>query len=237
MRLFLDTADSDEIRQAVRWGVCDGVTTNPTLFAKVSDRAGSYKERVQEIAAIVDGPVSAECVSRSADELVAEAREIASWHPNVVVKIPLDAAGLEAIHRVSGEGIRVNTTLIFSANQALLAANAGAAYVSPFIGRLDDIGQDGVTLVAEIVEMLDRYHSPAQVIAASVRHVGPRQRLRRRGGAHRDAALPGAEGHAPASADRQGHRLLPGRLGSGAGAAAGARRVAGGSLSGDRAAA
>ena len=172
MRIFLDTADSDEIRQAVRWGVCDGVTTNPSLFAKVSDRAGSYKERVQEIAAIVDGPISAECVSRGADELVAEAREIASWHPNVVVKIPIDGAGLEAISRVSGEGIRVNTTLIFSANQALLAANAGAAYVSPFIGRLDDIGQDGVSLVAEIVEMLDRYHSPAQVIAASVRHVG-----------------------------------------------------------------
>ena len=170
MRLFLDTADSDEIRQAVRWGVCDGVTTNPSLFAKVSGGAGSYKERVQEIAAIVDGPVSAECVSRTAEELVAEAREIASWHPNVVVKIPIDAAGLEAISRVSGEGIRVNTTLIFSANQALLAANAGAAYVSPFIGRLDDIGQEGVALVAEIVEMLDRYHSPTQVIAASVRH-------------------------------------------------------------------
>ena len=170
MRLFLDTADSDEIRQAVRWGVCDGVTTNPTLFAKVSDSAGSYKERVQEIAEIVDGPISAECVTRTADELVAEAREIASWHPNVVVKIPIDAAGLEAISRVSAEAIRVNTTLIFSANQALLAANAGAAYVSPFIGRLDDIGQEGVGLVAEVVEMLDRYHSPTQVIAASVRH-------------------------------------------------------------------
>jgi len=170
MRLFLDTADSDEIRQAVQWGVCDGVTTNPTLFAKVSDQAVSYKQRVREIADLVDGPVSAECVSRTADELVAEARDIATWHPNVVVKIPIDAAGLEAISRVSAEGIRVNTTLIFSANQALLAANAGAAYVSPFIGRLDDIGQDGVMLVAEIMEMLDRYHSPTQVIAASVRH-------------------------------------------------------------------
>ncbi|PZC49282.1 MAG: transaldolase [Chloroflexi bacterium] len=170
MRLYLDTADSDEIRQAVAWGVCDGVTTNPSLFAKVSGSAGSYKERVQEIAGIVDGPISAECVSRTADALVEEAREIASWHPNVVVKIPIDAAGLEAISRVSAAGIQVNTTLIFSANQALLAANAGAAYVSPFIGRLDDIGQDGVTLVAEIVEMLDRYHLPTQVIAASVRH-------------------------------------------------------------------
>lgn len=170
MRLFLDTANSDEIRQAVQWGVCDGVTTNPTLFAKVSDEAVSYQARVQEIAALVDGPVSAECVSRTADELVLEARAIAAWHPNVVVKIPIDAAGLEAISRVSAEGIRVNTTLIFSVNQALLAANAGAAYVSPFIGRLDDIGQDGVALVAEIVEMFDRYHSPTQVIAASLRH-------------------------------------------------------------------
>jgi transaldolase len=170
MRIFLDTANSDEIRQAVGWGICDGVTTNPTLFAKVSGEAGSYKDRVQEIAKIVDGPVSAECVSRTSDELVAEARELAAWHPNVVVKIPIDGPGLEAISRVSAEGIQVNTTLIFSANQALLASNAGAAFVSPFIGRLDDIGQDGVAVVAEIVEMLDRYHMPTQVIAASVRH-------------------------------------------------------------------
>ncbi len=170
MRIFLDTADIDEIRQAVRWGVCDGVTTNPSLFAKVSGSAGSYRERVQEIAALVDGPVSAECVSRSAEALVEEARVLAGWHPNVVVKIPIDGAGLEAIHRVSAEGIRVNTTLIFSLNQALLAANAGAAYVSPFIGRLDDVGQDGVDLVADIVDLLDRYHRTTQVIAASVRH-------------------------------------------------------------------
>jgi transaldolase len=171
MRIFLDTANLDEIREAARWGVLDGVTTNPTLFAKESDSGVTYQQRIQEIAEIVDGPISAECVSRAADELVAEARELASWHPNVVVKIPIDAAGLEAIHRVSAEGIRVNTTLVFTLNQAILAANAGAAFVSPFIGRLDDIGQDGVALVGEVLEAFDRYHLPTQVIAASVRHV------------------------------------------------------------------
>ena len=172
MRIFLDTANVDEIRQAIRWGVCNGVTTNPSLYAKESKSATSYRARVLEIADLVDGPISAECVSRTADELVEEARGIATWHPNVVVKIPIDAAGLEAIHRVSAEGIRVNTTLIFSASQALLAASAGAAYVSPFIGRLDDIGHDGVAIVREVVEMLDRYHLPTQVIAASIRHPG-----------------------------------------------------------------
>ncbi len=172
MRIFLDTANLDEIREAARWGICDGVTTNPSLFAKESGDGVSYQDRIREIAAIVDGPISAECVTRTADELVAEARELASWHPNVVVKIPLDEAGLEAISRVSGEGIRVNTTLIFSVNQALLAANAGATYVSPFIGRLDDIGQDGVAMVQEVLELFDRFNMPTQVIAASVRHTG-----------------------------------------------------------------
>ena len=172
MRIFLDTANVDEIRQAVRWGVCDGVTTNPTLYAKEATGGGSprsYRDRVLEIAEIVDGPISAECVSRSADELVDEAREIASWHSNVVVKIPIDSAGLEAIARVSAEGIKINTTLIFSANQALLASRAGAAFVSPFIGRLDDVGHDGVQVVGEVVDLLDRYNLPTQVIAASVR--------------------------------------------------------------------
>lgn len=148
------------------------MTTNPSLFAKESGSGVTYKQRIQEIAAIVDGPISAECVSRTADELVEEARELASWHPNVVVKIPVDGVGLEAISRVSAEGIRVNTTLIFSVNQALLAANAGAAYVSPFIGRLDDIGQDGMVLVRETLDLFDRYHMTTQLIAASVRHTG-----------------------------------------------------------------
>lgn len=170
MRIFLDTANLEEIETAARWGVLAGVTTNPSLYAKESGDGVSYRARVQEIAAIVDGPISAECVSRRADDLVEEAREIASWHANVVVKIPIDAAGLEAIRRVSEEGIRVNTTLIFSVQQALLAASAGAAFLSPFVGRLDDVGQDGLALVGEIVDLLDRYHLPAQVIAASLRH-------------------------------------------------------------------
>lgn len=172
MRIFLDTANIDEVREAARWGVLDGVTTNPTLFAKESDSGVSYKARVQEIAEVVDGPISAEAVSRTADELVAEAKELASWHPNVVVKIPIDTVGLEAISRVSAAGIQVNTTLIFSVSQALLAASAGAAFVSPFIGRLDDVGADGVDLVRQVVELLDRYNLPTQVIAASVRHTG-----------------------------------------------------------------
>ena len=170
MRIFLDTANMDDIRKAVSWGICDGVTTNPSLYAKEAGSGVTYRERILEIAEIVDGPISAECVSRTAKELVEEAREIASWHKNVVVKIPIDAVGLRAINQVSSEGIRVNTTLIFSVNQALLAANAGASYVSPFIGRLDDIGHDGMELVADIVALLDQYNLPTQVIAASVRH-------------------------------------------------------------------
>ncbi len=170
MRIFLDTANLDEIHKAVDWGICDGVTTNPSLYAKEAVGGVTYRDRILEIAEIVDGPISAECVSRTAEELIDEAREIASWHEKVVVKIPIDAAGLQAINQVSSEGIRVNTTLIFSVNQALLAANAGASYVSPFIGRLDDIGHDGMELVSDTVTLLDRYNLPTQVIAASVRH-------------------------------------------------------------------
>ena len=176
MRIFLDTGHLDEIEQAVAWGVCDGVTTNPSLHARAVAREGAqggraleYRERILRIAELVDGPISAECVSRTEDELVAEATELASWHEQVVVKIPIDAAGLGAIRRVSEQGIAVNTTLIFSLTQALLAARAGAAYVSPFVGRLDDIGHDGVELVEQVVAVLDQYHLPTQVIAASLR--------------------------------------------------------------------
>ena len=168
MRLFLDTANIDEIRHAADLGVLAGVTTNPTLIAR--EVGVPYRDRVIEIARLVDGPISAECISRTADELVEEARAIAAWHPNVVVKIPIDAEGLKAVARLSREGIRINTTLIFSANQALLAATAGATYVSPFVGRLDDIGEDGMALVREIVAIFDRFHIPTQVLAASLRH-------------------------------------------------------------------
>jgi transaldolase len=170
MKLWLDTASMDEIRAAARFGVVSGITTNPSLWAKAASGT-DYRDVVLEICSIIDGPVSAECLAQDVDGLVEEARNISKWHPNVVVKIPLDENGLEAICRVSREGIKVNTTLIFQPNQALLAAQAGATYVSPFVGRLDDIGQEGMTVVREIVvEMFDRYHLPTQVLAASLRH-------------------------------------------------------------------
>ena len=167
MRLFLDTANIDEIRDVARMGVLAGVTTNPTLMAK--EGGASYRERVIEICEAVNGPVSAECTSRDVPGLLEEGRAIAAWHPNVVVKVPMDANGLEATSVLSREGIRINMTLIFSANQSLLAALAGATYVSPFVGRLDDAGQDGMEVVRQSVAIFDRYNLPAQVLAASIR--------------------------------------------------------------------
>lgn len=168
MRLFLDTANIEQIREVARMGVLSGVTTNPTLMAM--EKGVSYRDRVVEICEAVDGPISAECTSRTVEELVPEAREVAAWHPNVVVKIPIDGVGLEATSKLSAEGIKVNMTLIFSANQALLAATAGATYISPFVGRLDDAGHDGMEVVRESVEIFDQYNLPAQVLAASLRH-------------------------------------------------------------------
>ncbi|MEE8385304.1 MAG: fructose-6-phosphate aldolase, partial [Dehalococcoidia bacterium] len=168
MRLFLDTANIEEIRHAARLGVITGVTTNPTLMSK--EEGISYRERVLEICEVVDGPVSAECASREVPDILKEGREIASWHPNVAVKIPIDEAGLEATSILSREGITVNMTLVFSANQALLAATAGATFVSPFVGRIDDAGQDGMEVVREAAEIFDTYHLTAQVLAASLRH-------------------------------------------------------------------
>jgi transaldolase len=168
MRLFLDTASIDEVRQGARMGILAGVTTNPSLMAK--ERGVTYRERVVEICETVQGPVSAECVSRELPALLEEARDIATWHKHVVVKIPIDELGLEATSILAREGITINMTLIFSANQALLAATAGATYVSPFVGRIDDAGQDGMEVVRESVEIFDRYHLPAQVLAASIRH-------------------------------------------------------------------
>ncbi|MGB2694854.1 MAG: fructose-6-phosphate aldolase [Dehalococcoidia bacterium] len=168
MRLFLDTANIDEIRDGVRMGLLAGVTTNPTLMARESDV--SYRDRVIEICEAVNGPVSAECVSRDIKGLLDEARQVATWHKHVVVKIPIDETGLEATSILSREGIPINMTLVFSANQALLAATAGATYVSPFVGRIDDAGQDGMEVVRESVDIFDQYHLPAQVLAASLRH-------------------------------------------------------------------
>ena len=168
MQLFLDTASIDEVRAAARYGVISGVTTNPSLLAK--EGGVSYRERIQEIAAVIDGPISAECVSRKADDLVAEARELASWHPNVVVKIPIDDQGLEAIHRCSSEGIKINVTLIFTPNQALLSALAGATFLSPFVGRLDDVSYDGMELIHQCVQLVETHDLKARVLAASLRH-------------------------------------------------------------------
>jgi transaldolase len=168
MRLFLDTANIDHIREIADLGILSGVTTNPTLMAR--EEGVEYKDRVIEICEVVQGPVSAECLSRDVPGLVEEAREIASWHPHVVVKIPVDEAGLEATSALSREGVKINMTLVFSANQALLAALAGATYVSPFVGRIDDAGQEGMEVVREVVQIFDRYHLPAQLLAASIRH-------------------------------------------------------------------
>ena len=167
MELFLDTANIDEIRRAAAMGVISGVTTNPSLLAR---EGVEYRDRVLEICEVVHGPISAECISTTADEIVAEGKRIAAWHPNVVVKVALDEQGLQAIRRLSAEGIRVNTTLIFSANQALLAARAGATFVSPFVGRLDDIGEDGMQVVRDCVEIFERHGIDTQVLAASIRH-------------------------------------------------------------------
>lgn len=167
MRLFLDTANIDEIRDAARMGVLAGVTTNPSLMAKES--GVTYRARVIEICEVVKGPVSAECTSRDVAGLLEEGRRLAAWHEHVVVKIPMDENGLEATSVLAKEGIRINMTLVFSANQSLLAALAGATYVSPFVGRLDDAGQDGMEVVRQSVAIFDRFHLPAQVLAASIR--------------------------------------------------------------------
>lgn len=171
MELFLDTANLDEIRQALRMGVISGVTTNPSLAAKEGvGELREYRQIVQEIARILDGPISAEVISTSYEEMVLEAREIATWAPSVVAKIPSTMTGFEAIATLSREGVKINQTLCFSVNQALLGARAGATYVSPFVGRLDDEGHDGMQVVADIVEIFKQYGIRTKVLAASLRH-------------------------------------------------------------------
>lgn len=172
MRIFLDTANIDQIKQAAKLGVISGVTTNPSLVSLVSKESGNtdYKSVIREICSIVPGPISAEVVVEGVQPMVEQARQIAAWAPNVVIKIPATATGLEVTSILAKENIKVNFTLVFSVNQALLGALAGAAFVSPFIGRLDDIGQDGMQLVQEIVEIYGYYGYTTQVIAASIRH-------------------------------------------------------------------
>ncbi|QRN99426.1 fructose-6-phosphate aldolase [Archangium violaceum] len=167
MKFFIDTADVEEIRKAHAMGVLDGVTTNPSLLAKVGR---GLEETIREICSIVDGPVSAECVSADAPELIKEGKGLAKIHDNVVVKVPMGVEGLKAVKALTAEGIRTNVTLCFSANQALLAAKAGATYISPFVGRLDDISQDGMELIAHIIEIYQNYDFTTQVLVASVRN-------------------------------------------------------------------
>ena len=169
MKIFLDTADTLEIRRAAEAGLIDGITTNPSLLAKVAgDR--DPDDIFLEIARTVDGPVSAEVVAIDTDGMVDEGRRLAGIHDNIVVKVPLTEDGLRACRRLRSEGIGVNVTLCFSAPQALLAAKAGATFISPFVGRLDDIGHDGMGLVAEIREIYDNYGLATEILAASIRH-------------------------------------------------------------------
>ena len=167
MQLFLDTANVDEIREANEWGVLDGVTTNPTHVAKTGR---PYAEVVEEICKIVDGPISAETIGLEAEVIVGEARELAAIHPNVVVKVPIMKEGLKAVRRLADEGIRTNVTVAFQPLQALLAAKAGAYFISPFIGRLDDISHTGMELIRDIVTIYRNYDFDTQVLVASIRH-------------------------------------------------------------------
>jgi len=167
MKIFLDTADIEEIKIAARWGVLDGVTTNPSLYAKVG---GSYEEILKEICKITSGPVSAEVISDDVEGMLAEGRAFAKIAPNIVVKVAMSENGLEAISRFADEGIKTNCTLIFSTNQGLLAAKAGASLISPFVGRLDDINQDGMIIIRELAEIISIYDLETEVLAASIRN-------------------------------------------------------------------
>jgi len=180
MKLFIDTADVAEIKEAAGWGIIEGVTTNPSLVAKTGR---SLSEVIPEICALIDGPISVEAISTDAEGMIKEARELAQVHENIVVKIPMTVEGIKAVKRLSAEDIRTNVTLVFSATQALLAAKAGASYVSPFVGRIDDRSGDGMALVEQILTIYDNYGFPTEVIVASVRH--PRHVL--------EAALLGAD--------------------------------------------
>lgn len=181
MQLYIDTANINEIREAASWGILSGVTTNPTLIAK--EKGGDFRNIISEIATLVDGPISAETVSLDADGMVREGKEYAQWHPNVIVKVPSTPDGLKAVYRLAKEGIRTNVTLCFNANQALFAARAGAFIISPFVGRVDDTGVDGMQLIREIVQIYRQHGLKTMVLSASIRH--PRHII--------DSALAGAD--------------------------------------------
>lgn len=167
MKFFIDTANVDEIREANEMGMVDGVTTNPSLIAK---EGRDFKEIINEICRIVDGPISAEAVSLDSEGMIAEARDLAKIHKNIVVKIPMTIEGMKAVRTLADEGIKTNVTLVFSPLQALMAAKAGASYVSPFVGRLDDLSQEGMDVVDQIVTIYDNYGYQTEVIVASIRN-------------------------------------------------------------------
>ena len=167
MKIFIDTANVDEIKKVSKWGILDGVTTNPSLIAK---EGRDIKDVVEEICSIVDGPISAEVISLECGEMIEEAKQLSKIHKNIVIKIPMCEEGIKAVSVLSKEGIRTNVTLIFSPQQALIAAKAGASYVSPFAGRLDDIGADGMQVISDIAEIFDIYNIETEIIAASIRH-------------------------------------------------------------------
>jgi len=169
VKLFIDTANVDEIREVASWGVLQGVTTNPSLVAK---EGRDFKQVLREILSLVNGPVSAEVVSLTADEMVEEARQYYEMHPNIVIKLPTTEEGLKACARLSAKGVKCNLTLVFTPNQALLCARAGAAYVSPFVGRLDDISTDGIRLVEQIANIFKIHDIKTEIIAASIRTPG-----------------------------------------------------------------
>ncbi len=167
MKFFIDTANIDEIKEANAMGMVDGVTTNPTLIAR---EKGDFKEIITEICKVVDGPISAEVISLETDGMVAEARELAKIHANIVVKIPMTTDGLKAVRTLTAEGIKTNVTLVFSALQALMAAKAGATYVSPFVGRLDDLSQEGMMLIEQVADIFSNYAYETEIIVASIRN-------------------------------------------------------------------
>ncbi|HIE05706.1 MAG TPA: fructose-6-phosphate aldolase [bacterium (Candidatus Stahlbacteria)] len=167
MDLYLDTASIKEIKEIASWGILDGVTTNPSLISK---EKGDYKKILKEICGIVNGPVSAEVIATESAQMISEAKELAGISEHIVVKIPCTIEGIKATKQLTKSGVRVNMTLVFSANQALLAAKAGANYISPFVGRLDDRGEEGLRLIEEIVTIIHNYDFPSQVIFASTRH-------------------------------------------------------------------
>lgn len=167
MKLFIDTANIEEIKEAESLGIICGVTTNPSLISK---EGRDFKQVVKEIADIVDGPISAEVISLNSDDMINEGRELSKIHKNIVIKVPMTKEGLKAVKVLSSEGIKTNVTLIFSSAQALLAARSGATYVSPFVGRLDDVGQDGISLIEEITGIFDIHGIETEIIAASIRH-------------------------------------------------------------------